>query len=106
MAIITKTASKEIAVVEKIICDNCQGHIPFVFEESSMHEGVQGTGMLHVTLEGGYGEYVDGNSSVHLCKACADALRLAFPLFDKVLTNTAFGWCDWRDQDHGEKVSN
>jgi hypothetical protein len=53
--------------------------------------------MLHVFLSGGYGEYIDGDSHIHLCGDCAKKLREAFPLFSKVLDATFTGGPDWRN---------
>jgi hypothetical protein len=97
MAVITKIITKEVEVTDKLFCDNCSADIPLVFPDQE--DSVQGYEMLHVELCGGYGEYVDGNSKIHLCKVCAGKLRKAFPLFEKVLRRTSVGCADWRNDE-------
>jgi len=89
----SKTITKEVSVIDEIACDNCETKIVPMYEDI---DRPQGKNMLNVVLHGGYGEYIDGCSRVHLCKQCADQLKTAFPLFKKVLENTAIGFPDWR----------
>lgn len=97
MATKTITVNEPTEVVESFVCDNCNAAIPPVFDHMP-YKCHQGVNMLTVTLAGGYGEYVDGASSVDLCPDCAAILRQAFPLFDKVLDRTAVGMPDWRSE--------
>jgi len=56
-------------------CDNCGKDLESVFEDSYY----QPKDALDIHLSGGYGQYIDGSSTVIFCKECADRLIEAFP---------------------------
>ena len=88
--------TQDVDTVTGIKCDNCEREIPKVWTDG-IQEEAQGKNMLHVFLSGVYGEYIDGDSHIHLCGDCAKKLREAFPLFSKVLDATFTGGPDWRN---------
>lgn len=95
MSITTTEVQQTVTVVSEIKCDNCKSVITFVFA-NVLQNCVQGHNMLHVTLSGGYGEFIDGARDVHLCEICAKILIQSFPLFQTVVDNTNIGSDNWR----------
>ena len=96
MSIRTEEATQTFMRVAGINCDNCQADIPQVFPEHS-NSFLQGKGMLHVNLSGGYGEFIDGSGTAHLYPICAKALLEAFPLLSRVAYGSEIGCPDWRE---------
>jgi hypothetical protein len=99
-----KIVNKDFEVIDTLSCDNCKRNIPLVYPDHDYTpDTIQGSNMLHILFEGGYGMYVDGRSDVHLCHLCATKLRKAFSLFEKVLRRTSIGSCDWRNNEAWEQ---
>ena len=69
---------KTSTVVSDAYCDNCKSNLHFVYPDNNLP---QFEGVLHITFEGGYGEYADTAAcigskpiNIQLCITCADQL--------------------------------
>lgn len=95
MSVRKELVNQQAEVIVEIKCDNCPEVILPVYSEACIR--AQGKDMLHVTLSGGYGELMDGEGHVHLCKDCAQKLCEVFPLFAKVVDYSFIESWDWND---------
>lgn len=69
------------------VCDNCGVALTPVFPEMAQrYDDDQWEDCLHLSLMGGYGEYIDCMYDVRpwrLCKVCADEL-MQYPIMKKL----------------------
>jgi hypothetical protein len=86
-----RTITSECEVIVGAKCDNCGAELePVGIGEDGAWRSAQAKDALVLILDGGYGEYFDGNASVVLCRGCADALCGAFPLLKAAISQADF----------------
>ena len=85
MSVKYKTVTQEVNVVSVIICDICNAEIDTVFLSKPYEMNIQGVNALHIQIGGGYGEYMDGELSLTICKSCATEFMYRNPVIKKYL---------------------
>lgn len=81
---VVKMIKTKKVVYQDVRCDSCGRELQSVndLQEDDTWEYLQAEDALHVTLSGGYGEYIDSYTGGHeyiICKDCADTLLATFP---------------------------